>query len=162
MSSFMENITGGLSQAGKALSKSGKKAAAGMQTAAEVAKLNWKLDEAKKEKEAAFAALGRAYYEAHENENGTEFESDVVRIRRAQLEIDRIQAKIADCHTAKDDARVYIAVDPAPAAGEDKAAPETSSEEKTAEEIAAQAAESEEAAKAVEAAERDEEPGADL
>ena len=102
MSSIMQNITDGLSQAGQVLSKSGKKAAAGVQTAAELAKLNWKLDEAKKAKEAAYAALGKAYYEAHESENGTEFESDIVAIRRAQLEIDRLEAKIADCHTCKE------------------------------------------------------------
>lgn len=159
MSSIMQNITDGLSQAGQVLSKSGKKAAAGVQTAAELAKLNWKLDEAKKAKEAAYAALGKAYYEAHESENGTEFESDIVAIRRAQLEIDRLEAKIADCHTPKDDARAYTSVEPAQAAAE---APEKSSEEKTAEEVAAQAAESEEAAKAVEAAEKDEETGSDL
>lgn len=147
MSSFMQNLTDGLNQAGQALGRSGKKAAAGVQTAAEIAKLNWQLDDAKKEIEAAYSALGKAYFVAHGEENGTEFEDGIIRIRRAKMEVERLEKEIGDRHT------------PQPAPTKTK---EESREEKRAEEVAAAAAESEEAAEAVEAAEHDEEAGGDL
>lgn len=98
MANFLDNVKSTLVQAGQTLQESGKKTAKGMQGAADLAKLNWKLDDAKKDEAKAMEALGRAYYGAHGTENGGEFEKEIVEIRRMIQQRQRLQDEIAKLH----------------------------------------------------------------